>query len=192
MPRSSAEETARTARRTLETARGMFVEHGYTAVSLERIARAAGVTRGALYHHYGSKAGLFRAVASEVQAEVAEAVEAAAASAGGDAGEQLRAGSHAFLEAITSEGRARVLLVDAPAVLGWAQWLELDAAHARRSLHAVLGELGLPAPLVPALTAQLSGAMNEAALWLAQRPGDEAARRAAHEALERLLRAATP
>lgn len=93
----------------------LFAERGFAEVSLDDVAAAAGVTRGAVYHHYRSKSGLFGAVAAQLQAGVAEAVVAAAEEAGDLPGEQLRAGCHAFLDAITAGPAARILLIDAPA-----------------------------------------------------------------------------
>lgn len=77
MPRASAADAAETARRILETATAHFAEHGYASCSVDDLARAAGVTRGAVYHHYASKPGLFAAVATRQQQSVAEAIVAA-------------------------------------------------------------------------------------------------------------------
>jgi len=191
MARSSAEVAARTARNVLCVATRAFAEEGFAAVSLEDVAGAAGVTRGAVYHHYRNKVGLFRAVAGRLQAEVAAAVVAAAQDAGDEPVERLRAGSHAFLTAITAGAAVRVLLLDGPAVLGWQQWRDLDAEHSGAHLRAVLREVGLEGNLLEAMVAHLSGAMNEAALWLAQHPDDPGAVRAAHQVLDRILTAAT-
>lgn len=117
---------------------------------------------------------------------------AGAEQAGDHPGAQLRAGSHAFLDAITAAPVGQILLIDAPAVMGWAQWRALDAEHSGAHLREVLHSVGVAPGLLDATAAQLSGAMNEAALWLAQHPGDEAARAAAGRVLDRLLEAATP
>lgn len=191
MARASAADAARTAQRVLEVATESFAASGFAEVTVDGVARSAGVTRGAVYHHYRNKVGLFGAVAAHLQAEVAGAVVAEAQRAGNDPVAQLRAGSHAFLEAITAAPAVQVLLIDAPAVMGWAQWRELDVrnsgAHLRQALHRV----GVPGELLEATAAQLSGAMNEAALWLAGHASDDASRRAAHQVLDRLLEAVT-
>ncbi|MGC0251347.1 helix-turn-helix domain-containing protein [Pseudactinotalea sp. Z1748] len=192
MARASAAVAAQTARTLLRVATESFASEGYAAVSLEDVARSAGVTRGAVYHHYRSKAGLFGAVAAALQADVAAAVVAAAERAGAEPGAQLRAGSHAFLDAITAAPVGQILLIDAPAVMGWAQWRALDAEHSGAHLREVLHSVGVAPELLDATAAQLSGAMNEAALWLAQHPGDDPARAAAGRVLDRLLEAATP
>lgn len=191
MPRASAEDAARTARHVLEAATGLFATRGYANVSLDDVASSASVTRGAIYHHYRNKANLFTAVASLLQSSVAAAVLTAAEQADGDAADRLRAGSHAFLDAITAAPAARVLLVDAPAVIGWAKWRALDSENSVLHLREALADTGVPSDLLDATTTQLSGAMNEAALWLAQHPDDDQARDAAHRVLDRLLDAAT-
>lgn len=192
MPRASAADAAQTARRILESATTLFAAHGFGEVSLDDVARDAGVTRGAVYHHYRNKAGLFGAVAAQLQADVARAVVAAAEAAGPDPGAQLRAGSHAFLDAITYGAAVRILLIDAPAVIGWQEWRRLDAENSATQLREALGDVGVAHELLDASTAQLSGAMNEAALWIAQHESSEAARAQSHAALDRLLEAYLP
>lgn len=186
MPRATAAAAAQTARVVLEAATDLFIERGAAAVSLEQVAQAAGVTRGAVTHHYGSKAGMVRAVAGALQAEVAAAVVVAAQDQT-HATDRLRAGSHAFLDTITAGPAARLLLVEVPAVIGWTQWRELDAAASETHLREALADCGIEGPELEAVTAQLSGAMNEAALRLADRPGDTAYRDAAHAVLDRLI-----
>jgi AcrR family transcriptional regulator len=190
LPRASAADAAQTARTVLASATDLLAARGFAAVSLDDVAGAAGVTRGAVYHHYRSKAGLFRAVAARLQSEVAEAVVAAAEGAGADPRAQLRAGCHAFLDAITAAPAVRVLLIDASAVFGWEQWRRLDAENSVVHLREALSDVGVPAALLDATAAQLSGAMNEAALWIAQQPQGSEARDAAHEVLDRVLAAA--
>ncbi|GAA4861776.1 TetR/AcrR family transcriptional regulator [Actinomycetospora straminea] len=172
------EQKERTRRALVGAARTLFASRGYADVGLAEIVAAAGVTKGALYHQFDGKAELFRAVLGEVAAEVADAVVAAARAAGRDTGgdpwAQLRAGCRAFLVASTDPARVRIALVDGPAVLGWAQWRALDEATSQRHLVEALEGLvarGLlaPRPVAP-LAHLLGGAMNEAALWLADEP----------------------
>lgn len=188
MPRASAAAAAETSRQVLDVATEMFSSRGYSAVSLDDVATASGVTRGAVYHHYGSKAGLFRAVAARLQSSVAESVVAAAESQGDNPRDQLSTGCHAFIDAITQGPAVRVLLIDAPAVFGWAEWRALDATNSEVHLREALTAVGTENDLLDAMTAQLSGAMNEGALWIAQHP-DCASRQAAHDALDKLLSA---
>lgn len=185
MPRASAADAAETARRILEVATTHFAERGYAAASVEDIAVAAGVTRGAVYHHYDSKPGLLEAVASALQKHVADTIEAAAEHSHVDA--SLRSGSHAFLDVITEAHTARILLVDAPAVLSWATWRRMDDENSAVHLRDALTATGIPTALLGATAAALSGAMNELAVWLSEQPPDAASRAHAHEALNRLL-----
>lgn len=189
MPRASAADAAQTAQRVLDSATELFSSRGFADVSLDDVAGAAGVTRGAVYHHYRNKAGLFGAVAARLQAGVADAVVQAAEAAGANPGDQLRAGSHAFLDAITSGTKVRILLIDAPSVVGWQEWRRLDAENSAAHLRDALRAAGVDEELLDATTAQLSGAMNETALWIAQQPTTDVARAQAHSALDRLLAA---
>lgn len=189
MPRASAAAAAETARRILDVAASQFAEHGYASASVDDVARAAGVTRGAVYHHYSSKPLLFSAVVAAQQQLIADAITVATADS--DTNAALRDGSHAFLDAITRPSAARILLVDGPAVLTWESWRRFDAEGPALQLREGLAEVGVAPALLDALTAALSGAMNELALWLSERPTDAAARSHAHDALNRVLDAAT-
>ncbi|MEU9865258.1 TetR/AcrR family transcriptional regulator [Streptomyces sp. NPDC047971] len=168
---SRAERRAATRRALLAEGRRRFAEDGYHGVVLAEVAQAVGVTKGAAYHHFESKAGLFRAVVAEVQRELGERV-AAAAEGHADPWEQLRAGCRTFLAAGSDPAVRRIVLVDAPNVLGWEEWRALDEESSARHLAEALAALidaGIVAeqPVEP-LARLLSGAMNEAALWLAR------------------------
>lgn len=184
MPRASAADAAATARRILEIATAHFAEHGFAAASVDEIATAAGVTRGAVYHHYASKPGLFTAVARAQQQALAEAIETATDGVA-DSG-ALRIGSHAYLDAITQGAAARLLLVEGPAVLSWEEWRRLDAEGPVAQLRDGLTITGLADEAIEPMATALSGAMNELALWLAQSTDATAGHRA-HAALDRLL-----
>ncbi|APZ34761.1 TetR family transcriptional regulator [Microbacterium aurum] len=189
MPRASAADAAQTAQRILDSAKELFSVRGFSDVSVDDVARDAGVTRGAVYHHYRNKVALFDEVVAQLQADVARAVVAAAQRADAHPHEQLRAGSHAFLDAITDGAAMRILLVDAPAVTGWQEWRRLDAENSATHLREALRAAGIPEETLDASTAQLSGAMNEAALWTAQHDDTDLARQQSHEVLDRLLTA---
>lgn len=186
MPRASAAAAAQTAQNILSASIELFTVKGFAAISIDDIAERAGVTRGAVYHHYGNKLGLFTAAAGHLQAKVTQAVVTEAEASGEDAAGQLRAGCHAFIDAITSETAARILLAEAPAVLGWTQWRQLDASNSVVHLREALKSADTPRHLLEATTAQLSGAMNEAALWIAE-TDDSARREAVHQTLDRLI-----
>lgn len=165
-----AEQREQTRHALVRESRRLFASLGYGSVGLAQIVAAAGVTKGALYHHFTSKADVFRAVLEQVQQEVAEQV-VAAAEAQNDSWARLTAGCTAFLTASTAPQVQQIMLVDGPAVLGWAEWRSLDEAASARHLAEALGELiadgTIAAQPVAPLTHLLSGAMNEAALWLA-------------------------
>lgn len=168
---SRVRQREQTRRALLREGRRLFAAHGYGGVSLSQVVTAAAVTKGALYHHFEGKTDLFRAVLEEVQTEVGEAV-ALAAEEHGDPWSQLTAGCRAFLTAATAPDVRRIMLVDGPAVLGWNVWRAQDEAASARRLTEVLTALvdtGVlaPRPVAP-LAHLLSGAMNEAALWLAE------------------------
>lgn len=179
-----------TRRALVAEARGRFAAQGYAAVGLPEIVAGAGVSKGALYHQFSSKADLFRAVLVEVQVEVADAVVASAARRR-TAWTQLLAGCEAFLTASTAPDVQRIMLLDGPVVLGWAAWRELDEAHSarhlREALQALIDDKTFVEQPVEPLTRLVSGAMNEAALWLADTGAAASDRRAIVRALESLL-----
>ncbi|MDP9841795.1 TetR/AcrR family transcriptional regulator [Streptosporangium lutulentum] len=195
MPKDGrARQREQTRQALLREGRRLFASLGYGAVGLSEIVRAAGVTKGALYHHFESKAALFRAVLEEVQQQVARTV-AATADAHDDSWTRFTAGCQAFLTAGTDPDVQQIMLVDGPAVLGWNEWRALDEAasarHLAEALTALIEEGTIaPQPVAP-LTHLLSGAMNEAALWLAgsANPGDLDDARAALSRMLEALRA---
>lgn len=166
--RSNAErsETMRSA--LLAAARRLFVEKGYADTATPDIVAAAGVTRGALYHHFADKQALFRAVVERESALVADAIERASP-AGLPLMQALAAGGRAFLDAMEEPGRTRLLLLDGPAVLGRVEMDRIDEAtggsHALRAgLVAAMRTRELPPLPLDALTALLSAAFDRAAL----------------------------
>ncbi|MGW0903081.1 TetR/AcrR family transcriptional regulator [Streptomyces sp. NPDC002853] len=171
-----AQQREQTRQSLLRESRRLFSGSGYGAVGLAEIVQAAGVTKGALYHHFTGKADLFRAVLEEMQQEVGRRV-AAAADAHDDPWTQLTVGCQEFLIATTDPDIQRVMLVDGPAVLGWSQWRAMDEAASAHHLADALSSLIdakiiTPQPVAP-LVHLLSGAMNEAALWLASSSNPE-------------------
>ena len=184
-------ERARVTRRTLlDVARRLFAERGYAAVGTEEIVRAAGVTRGALYHQFADKQALFAAVLEEVEAELVQQIAQVAAGAA-DPLEALRAGAVAFLDA--DPGVQRIAIIDAPSVLGWERWREIGAKHGLGLITALL-EHGMEAgvfrraPVVPTAHLLLA-AVDEAALLVAR--GD-AERTAVVESMDAVLQALRP
>ncbi|MGW5673586.1 TetR/AcrR family transcriptional regulator [Streptomyces sp. NPDC003860] len=189
MATSRAEQRAATRRALLAEGRRRFAADGYHDVVLAEVAAAVGVTKGAAYHHFASKAGLFRAVIAEVQTELGERV-AAAADAHADPWEQLRAGCRAFLAAGADPAVRRIVLVDAPTVLGWDEWRAMDddasARHLAEALESLVAAGVIADQPVAPLARLLSGAMNETAIWLARSTAPSALTDA-EQALDRLL-----
>jgi AcrR family transcriptional regulator len=114
--RTQAQRRERTRGALIDAARVLFAEQGYAGAGREEIVERAGVTRGAMYHHFNSKEALFQAVFEVVEQELCEAI-ALSAMAGSDPIDQLRLGARAFLEAAATGEVRRIVLLDAPAVL---------------------------------------------------------------------------
>lgn len=186
-----AQRTESTRARLLQVARRMFAAHGYQAVPAEDLVREAGLTRGALYHHFGGKDGLFAALYEQIQQEVTARIDTAA-DREPDAWSALRTGCHTFLECCLDAEVQQIMLLDAPVVLSWNQWREVDMRYGLGSLKAGLqaarerGEIA-DQPL-DAMAHLLLGAMNESAMWIARSPDPAAALGQAQQALDGLLR----
>ncbi|MDR7219851.1 helix-turn-helix domain-containing protein [Aminobacter aminovorans] len=165
--RSNRDRTEATRGDLIAAARRLFTEKSYAETSTPEIVAAAGVTRGALYHHFSDKQALFAAVAEQEANAVAEEVERAAPTALG-AREALLVGSAAYLKAMQVPGRTRLLLLDGPAVLGRPGMDAIDDRHGNRTLREGLaltmraGEMRkLP---LAALTSLLAATFDRAAL----------------------------
>ena len=169
--RTNAERSDTTRDALLTAARRLFAEKGYAATGTPEIVAAAKVTRGALYHHFADKADLFRAVAEREHGRIAAEIEAAAPP-DMDPVAAIVEGGEAFLAAMADPGRRRILLVEAPAVLGPAAATAIDAEHAGRTLvEGVTAaiEAGALRPLPPAVLADLLDAIYDRAALAATR-----------------------
>ena len=156
-------------------ARALFIKKGYAETSTPEIAKAANITRGALYHHFKDKADLFRAVVRAEYQAVRDEIGESAAQHPINAVDALILGSRGYLNAMCKEGRTRLMLLDAPAVLGR---LEMDIIDQETSAGAL--KLGLKEAMergeimslpLDALTVQLSAMFDRAALGIAE--GDD-------------------
>jgi AcrR family transcriptional regulator len=189
-PTTKAAQREATTKRLLEIARVHFTKHGYAQTATEKIVEEAGVTRGALYHHFGSKDGLFKAVVETVQQDVAAEIEKAISKTN-DPWEQLLIGCKTFLTASMDADIQQIMLLDAPAVLGFETWREIDSQNSMRLLQESVQELVdkkiIQTPSVEAFTHLLSGAMNEAALWVARSKNPKQTLTEATKTLEHLL-----
>jgi len=190
-----AEQSEATRGKLVSVARDLFAGEGYAGVSIEEIVQAAHVTRGALYHHYESKRDVFQAVHEDVQRELTARIRAAAA-AEERVEMHLEAGCMAFLDACLDEDVQRIVLLDAPSVLGWQRWREVDERISLGLLRDAL-ETGMRAghferqPVDP-LAQVLLGALNEAGLFIARADDPAAARAEAGRTVSRLLAGLRP
>jgi AcrR family transcriptional regulator len=175
-------------------ATGLFTEHGYDGTSIEAVLRAADVSRGALYHHYAGKDALFAAVLDtvyeRVEADGAEAIRGIE-----DPAETLRAACQAWIRITGDPVVRQVLLIDAPAVLGWQRWREADERRTLGSIKAVLRRVAadgrIPVARVDFYAHVLLAGMNEIAMLVARAEDHPAAAAesavATGELLDRLL-----
>jgi AcrR family transcriptional regulator len=172
------------------TATRLYAERGYAGVGTEEIVRQAGVTRGALYHHFADKRDLFRAVHEAVERGVVERI-AERATGISDPWELMVAGMRAYLDLCTDPTVMQITLIDGPSVLGWKEWREVDARYGLglviATLEAAMGAGILrPRPVEP-LAHLLLAAMAEAGLMVATAPEPAAAREEVEAPLLALL-----
>lgn len=173
------EQAAATRSELVRVARELFAARGYADVGTEEIVRTAHVTRGALYHHFSDKRDLFRAVHNQLADELlAQIVAQTAGSA--NAWEALTRGMRAFLDLCEDPAVIRISHLDAPAVLGWAEWREVDAQHWLGLVTMALQE-AMDSGLVRRREAEplahmLMGAMVEASMMIANAADPAAAR----------------
>ncbi|WP_292896619.1 TetR/AcrR family transcriptional regulator [Nitratireductor sp.] len=179
--RSNRERSEETRDRLIEAARRLFVEKSYAETGTPEIAREAGVTRGALYHHFADKQALLAAVVEREASTVADEIEHHTV-VSSSATSALIEGGHAYLKAMTAPGRTRLLLLDGPAVLGRSGMDEIDSRHGNRTLRE-----GLQAAIearqirdlpLDALTGLLGAAFDRAALAIDAGADAESYRRA--------------
>lgn len=187
--RTQPQRRAATRRALLDAARSVFAESGYHGAAAEEIVRRAGLTRGALYHHFKDKKDLFRAVIDEMQGEIDERVEQTERAQSG-LREAVMAGYRVFLDAALDPQMGRMFFLDGPSVLGW-EWHEMDARHAvgkiEEGLEALIAEgLVEPQPVRP-LARLINGALLEAAFFVAASEEPEASRDEVWGAMEHLM-----
>ncbi len=191
--RSQAERSEATRGALIAAARPLFAERGYAGVGTEEIVRAAGVTRGALYHHFDGKRELFEAVYEQIESELTVRIATEALGDGRPLSPlaAMRAGAEMFLRACTDPEVQRIALLDGPSVLGWDRWREIGAEHGLGLIKGILqaaieaGEIG-EQPVLP-LAHVLMGALDEAAMLVARAEDPEAAREEVGRTLDTLL-----
>lgn len=189
-PNRQDARSARTRAALVAAARPLFAERGFAAVGTEEVVRAAGVTRGALYHQFADKTELFAAVFEELEAELTGRL-AGALGATSDPLQALGAAGRQLLELLGEPGLERVLLLDGPSVLGWERVREIAGRYGLGLLVAALegavaaGQLA-PGPVLP-LAHLLLGALDEGALYVARAADPGAARAEVAATFDRLL-----
>jgi AcrR family transcriptional regulator len=185
------EAEARATREALvDAAIELFTKKGYAGVGTEEIVGRANVTRGALYHHFADKRDLFRAVFERVEADLMEGI-ASKMEATEDPWELLMAGMRAFLDACEEPAVKQISLTDAPAVLGWQEWREIDNRHGLGLTRAALQsavDAGAMRPIAVEPMAHLFvAALSEAAFVIAHSERPRKARAEVEEALVQLV-----
>jgi AcrR family transcriptional regulator len=190
--RSQAERSAATRAALVQVARPLFAQHGFSGVGTEAIVAAAGVTRGALYHQFGGKTKLFEAVYEAIEEDLARGLGEMIASSGvSDPIEVMALGAGAWLDACGEQEVQQIVLLDGPAVLGWARWREIGMRYALGLIEGLLAhaiEVGrIPPQPVRALAHVFVGALDEAGLYIARAEDQAAAREEMREVIATLV-----
>jgi AcrR family transcriptional regulator len=188
--RTQRERSDTTRAALIAAGRRLFADHGFAAVGTEAIVRAAGVTRGALYHQFADKSELFAAVYEQVEQELIERIGLLLADVA-DPWEGMLAGIDAWLEAASDRDVQRIALIEAPAVLGWERWRAAGQANGigivEAALHAAIAAGRIAERPVRPFAHVLIGALDEAALYVARADDQEAARAEMRSALHALV-----
>jgi AcrR family transcriptional regulator len=176
----------------MDSARKLFAEKGFSAVSTEAIVAAAGVTRGALYHQFRDKAALFTAVYEEAERElVADVAERIVAARPTDQLHAMRVGARLFLDLVSAPGIQQIVLIDAPAVLGWEQWRAVGMKYGLGVIEAMLAQAiadgVVPDQPLRSTAHVLLGALDEAALYVSRAPDPDRVRAEMHLVCDRLI-----
>ena len=191
-----AEQSEATRGALVDVARELFAQRGYAAVGTEEIVRAAGLTRGALYHHFAGKAELFQAVYEDVESQLVRRIAASAISSASDPLQALHAGAQAFLDACEDPTVQRIALVDAPSVLGWEQWraigLEYGFGLVQNTVQAAMDAGLIDRQPVRPLAHLLLGAIDEGAMLVARADDGGETRRQVGASIARFLEALRP
>jgi AcrR family transcriptional regulator len=191
VPRTKAAQREATTAALIRAGRELFAQRGYAGVGTEEIVQRAGVTRGALYHHFpGGKEDLFRSVLIELSAETARRVRDSVQAAR-DPWDALVRGIDAFLDACATPEVQRIMLIDGPSVLGWDVWRAIDADYSHGLVKGALDRVAEGGGLLPqptdALAQVLLGALHEAAMVVARADDLQAARAEMGTMVRRLL-----
>jgi AcrR family transcriptional regulator len=190
MSPTQQERTEATTTSLLAAARALFAEDGYAATSLDAVVAKAGVTKGALYHHFGGKREMFAAVFAAEQVRLSGAI-VAAYQRRKDPWEAFEAGCAAFIEACQEPGVQRIALLDAPPALGWETIRRLESGSLRmmeRGIERAIEAGSIEARPVRPLAHLLFGAVCEIAMVIARAPDPDDALTDGLAELHRMLR----
>lgn len=172
--------------RLVAVARRLFARRGYPGVSVDEIVQAAGVTKGSLYHHFADKRQVFKAVVGQIQREIYDRL-AEASSRPGDAAVRLRAACDAYMDACVDEEVGRIVVLEAPGVLGWEAWCELHRECGLEVFTGLLRAASKDAAGVETEAHMLLGALNVAGRVIAESDDRGAARRQVGATIDRVL-----
>jgi AcrR family transcriptional regulator len=174
----------------VEGATRLFADFGFEGTSIEAVLEETGVSRGSLYHHFANKEALFEAVFIEVEARIGGDVLSAWAGTS-DAVAGLRAGCLEWMRLAGDPVVQRVVLIDAPAVLGWERWRAIEEANAlgliKAAMQAAAAEGRVPIELADAFAHMLLATVNELALVIAKAEDQTAAQRTARATVDELF-----
>jgi AcrR family transcriptional regulator len=175
----------------LRHASQLFTQKGYAEASTDEVVRRAKLTKGALYHHFANKLELYRAVVEDMACELVARMDAAV-EACPDPASRIRASCHAYLDACLDAKLARILVIEAPVVLGWKAWCNIAqenevATLARRLGDAMAAGMVHEQPL-ETMAQVLLGALNTSARVITTAENPAVARAQVEETIERLLR----
>jgi AcrR family transcriptional regulator len=175
--------------RLIEVATRLFATQGYDGTSIEAVLAASGVSRGSLYHHFPGKDALFLAVLEAEGARLGVQMQAAIQDAA-DPIEMLRIGCVTWIRQAGDPVVQQIMLIDAPAVLGWQRWRELDEPM----LSAIRDALGYAADTgavdrqhVDVFAHIVLAALNELAMMIARASDSAAALKAGESGIDAFL-----
>ncbi|QUR69509.1 TetR/AcrR family transcriptional regulator [Mycobacterium spongiae] len=190
--RTQEERSAATREALILAARKLWGQRGYAEVGTPEIAKDAGVTRGAMYHQFADKAALFRDVVEAVEQDVMARLATLVAAAGATTpAEAIRAAVDAWLEVSGEPEVRQLILLDAPAVIGWAGFRDVAQRYSLGMTEQLITEAIRAGQLadqpVRPLAHVLIGALDEAAMFIATADDPHHARQETAHVLRRLI-----
>jgi len=188
---SKVDRGAATRSQVISVATRLFARGGYEGTSIEAVLLECGISKGALYHHFRNKEALFIAVLETMEARIVDEVASASKQAANPL-DALRAGCGAWLDLVVSDVSVRrIAVIDAPSVLGWYKWREMEGRYALGLLKAALGlaaDHGCFDPVrTDAYASMLLAVLNEMAMLIARSDERQQALASAHDAVEQLI-----